>query len=432
MASRSNPSALGACLESGGFVWLTGIEDTFVTAPHPETGRTLDEYELTQHYESWSSDLELAAQLGVGAMRYGLPWHHINPAPNVWDLSFADRPLERLLELGIEPVVDLVHYGVPSWIEHAFLNPDYPRRVEEYAARVAERFARRIRCFTPLNEPRITAWYAGKLGWWPPFQRGSGGFVRVLVGVCQGIVRTEEALRAQLAELISVHVDAADVYHAAEPLLAEEAAHRQQLGFLALDLVSGRLNESHPLYGWMLRHGTRAATLDWFLEHALTPDVIGINLYPMFSRKVLRRVSGRLRVAMPYAAGSIVEELAALYHARYQRPLLISETASEGSVARRQAWLSASVSAVKRARASGLPVVGYTWWPMFALVAWAYRQGKKPPAAYLKQMGLWDLHLLPDGRLKRVPTPLVEVYARLAAAQTEAVGPLQTGAAGRE
>ena len=61
---------------------------------------------------------------------------------------------------------------------------------------------------------------------------------------------------------------------------------------------------------------------------------------------------------MPYATGTIVEELAALYHARYQTPLLVSETASEGSVARRRAWLSASVDAVRRARASGLPVLG--------------------------------------------------------------------------
>jgi hypothetical protein len=81
----SRPSALGACIESGGFVWLTGVEDTFVTAPHPQTRRTLDEYELTQHYEQWSSDLELAAQLGVDGMRYGLPWHRVNPAPDVWE-----------------------------------------------------------------------------------------------------------------------------------------------------------------------------------------------------------------------------------------------------------------------------------------------------------------------------------------------------------
>ena len=36
-------------------------------------------------------------------------------------------------------------------------------------------------------------------------------------------------------------------------------------------------------------------------------------------------------------------------------------------------------------------MVGYTWWPMFDLVAWAYRQGNREPARYFARMGLWDL-----------------------------------------
>jgi beta-glucosidase/6-phospho-beta-glucosidase/beta-galactosidase len=400
---------------SGGFVWLTGIEDTFITAPHPQTGRTLDEYELTGHYASWRSDLALAAELGVGAMRYGIPWHRVNPAPGVWDFSWADKPLERMLELGIDPVVDLVHYGVPSWIEQAFLNPDYDQRVAEYAERIAARFSGRIQSFTPLNEPRITAWYAGKLGWWPPFRRGWRGFLSVLVGVCRGIVRTEQALQRAVAERVSVHVDAGDVYQTADPLLAHEAERRQQIGFLALDLVSGRVDEQHPLHAWMLENGVPAADIEWFQEHAVALDVVGINLYPLFSQKILKRVGGRLRVSMPYATANIVEQLIELYHRRYGRPILISETATDGSVARRRAWLDSSLAAVGQARQRGVPVLGYTWWPMFALVAWAYRQGKKPPEAYLKQMGLWDLSPVASGALERVHTPLVEAYRRLAA-----------------
>jgi beta-glucosidase/6-phospho-beta-glucosidase/beta-galactosidase len=400
---------------SGEFVWLTGIEDTFITAPHPQTGRTLDEYELTGHYAAWRSDLALAAELGVGAMRYGIPWHRVNPAPGIWDFSWADKPLECMLELGIEPVVDLVHYGVPSWIEQAFLNPDYDQRVAEYAQRIAERFSGRIQSFTPLNEPRITAWYAGKLGWWPPFRRGWRGFLSVLVGVCRGIVRTEQALKRAVPEGVSVHVDAGDVYHAVDPLLAAEAERRQQIGFLALDLISGRVDVQHPLHSWMLENGVLAADLEWFMEHAVALDVVGINLYPLFSGKILKRVSGRLRMSMPYATANIVDQLIELYHQRYGRPILISETASDGSVGRRQAWLEASLAAVGQARQRGVPVLGYTWWPMFALVAWAYRQGKRPPGAYLKQMGLWDLRPSSTGELERVPTPLVAAYQRLAA-----------------
>ena len=126
---------------------------------------------------------------------------------------------------------------------------------------------------------------------------------------------------------------------------------------------------------------------------------------------------------MPYAPATIVEELAALYATRYDCPLFVSETASAGSVARRLAWLEDSVRAVARVRERGLPLVGYTWWPLFALVTWAYREGRRPPADYLVQMGLWDLRDA-DGALERVATPLVERYRELVAGGSRAVGRL--------
>lgn len=403
---------------SGVFLWCTGIEDTFITAPHPKTGRTLDEYELTGHYRHWRADLDLMAELGVPAARYGIPWHRINPAPGVWQWESADGPLERLLELGIAPIVDLVHYGTPAWIENAFLHPDYPRYVADYAGRVAERYKGRIHAYTPLNEPRITAWYCGRLGWWPPFQRSWRGFVRVMLGVCRGIVTTVEALREVDPDILPVHVDATDLYTAATPDLTAEAAHRQELVFFALDLVAGRIDESHTLHPWLLRHGAIASELAWFREHALDLPFVGLNLYPMFTNKILSRTTaGRTRIAMTYATESLIENLGRRYWRRYRAPLFISETASVGSVRRRLDWLDRSVAAVRRLRAEDVPLIGYTWWPLFALVTWAYRQGVHPPEYYFKQMGLWDL----DREGRRIRTPLVE---RFQALMGQGAGPL--------
>ena len=75
-----------------------------------------------------------------------------------------------------------------------------------------------------------------------------------------------------------------------------------------------------------------------------------------------------------------------------------------------------------RARA-GIPLIGYTWWPLFALVTWGYREGQKAPDEYLKQMGLWDL-VPGEGGLARRRTPLVERYRELVAAGSAAVGAL--------
>jgi hypothetical protein len=131
---------------------------------------------------------------------------------------------------------------------------------------------------------------------------------------------------------------------------------------------------------------------------------------------------------MPYADATIVETLAELYCRRYGRPVFISETASSGSLKRRAAWLDDSVAAVRRVRARGVSLVGYTWWPLFALVTWGYREGRKAPHEYLTQMGLWDLR--PGDRgLERVRTVLVDRYCELVASGVGRVGSVARTAA---
>ena len=426
MIDPGAPSArpIEDCLATGGFLWLTGIEDTFITSPDARTGRTLDEYELTGHYEAWETDLALAAELGVAVMRYGIPWHRVSPAPNRWDFSFPDATLERLLSLGIHPIVDLVHYGTPRWMNDAFLHADYDRYVEEYAFRVAERYRGRVRYYTPLNEPRIAAWYSGKLGFWPPYRRGYAGFVAVMAAICRGMTKVQRVLKSVDPDILCIHADATDLYEFEDVSLALAAQHRQQLVFLSLDLLMGRVTPAHPLYAWMVQFGLEPATLEWFAHNPCRPDVLGINLYPMFSLKLLSVDRGRLRVRTPYARATLIDRILSLYDERYALPLLITETAARGSVDRRQAWLRDSVAAAARARRAGIPLVGYTWWPMFALVRWAYLRGNGPPESYLEQMGLWDLAPGADGGLRRIPTALVDDFRRLAELGSDSMPPL--------
>jgi beta-glucosidase/6-phospho-beta-glucosidase/beta-galactosidase len=413
-------SALPTLTQPDSFWWATGIEDTFITAPHAVTGRTLDEYELTGHYERWGEDLGLMASLGISAARYGVPWHRIQPEKGRWDWRHADEPLERLLEYGISPQVDLVHYGLPGWIDGAYLNAGYPDLVAEYAARLAERFRGRIHWYTPLNEPRITAWYCGRLGWWPPYQRSWRGFARIILNIACGIQKTVAALREVDKEIVVYHVDATDLYETEDPSLEGEAERRRNIVYLALDLVSGRVAEGHPLFSWfssLVDHGALEAMRD----HPAPPEVIGLNLYPLFTRKRLERGKNqKLRIRMPYTEHGLIENVARAYHHHFGVPLMISEVATSGPVRKRLAWLRRSLESVKSLRSAGVPVVGYTWWPMFALVTWAWRQGHRSLADHLLQMGLWDL----DEQLNRIPTALVDAYRQEVLGGTVAVGRL--------
>src|SRR5205085_2322973 len=170
----------------------------------------------------------------------------------------------------------------------------------------------------------VTAWYCGKLGWWPPNRRGWRGFVEVMLAICRGIVLTVEALECVDSDILPVHVDATDLYETSDTSLQIEADRRQEIVFLALDLISGRVDDTHPLRSWLLRHGASNSDLDWFLARKIDLPLIGINLYPMFSRKILSRTNNRLRIRMPYSDASMIDRLADLYSRRYKTPIFIS------------------------------------------------------------------------------------------------------------
>ena len=402
------------------FAWATGIEDTFITEPWPSTGRTLDEYELTGHYNRWRQDLRLMHGLGVRYARYGVPWHRLNPYRRKWDWTWADRPLERLLELGITPIVDLVHYGLPAWIEGAFLNPDFPSLLADFAREIAERFSGRIFCYTVVNEPRITAWYSGRLGWWPPHGRSWSAFSKVIGSICKAIALASSALRNVDERNLIVHCDGADVYSTAHAALCEERNFRQDLVYLPLDLLFGRVDQHHSLQSWLVSHGVTLSELDWFAENRAPPDVVGLNIYPMFSNKVVTRTGSRLRVRSISRTSGLISEAAREQAARYERPIMITETASRGSTARRVAWLESSIAEIRQLRAEQVPVIGYTWWPMISHVAWAYRQGTGPIESYIENMGLWDLAI--DGHLERIETEAARRY-RIIVKGAEAAAP---------
>ena len=276
----------------------------------------------------------------------------------------------------------------------------------------------------------MTAWHCGRTGMWPPYGRSWRGFVAVLVALVRGIVRTVKVLAEADDANVCVHVDAANRWLPPDPSddveLAALTAFRADLAFLALDLLSGGVDERHPLRPWLTAHGADPADLDTFVRDPVPLDMVGVNVYPMLSQKQFARTSaGRVRIRFPYGTSQTVEAVAAGYWQRYRCPLLIGETAARGRVSRRLAWLTESVDGVRRARAAGIPLIGYTWWPLFDLVSWSYRQGRRPLEDYLVPMGLWRLD---PKSLDRNPTLLVDAYRDLVAGGIESVGPLTSEA----
>jgi beta-glucosidase len=400
------------------FTWALGIEDTFVPQVHARSGRILDEYVLTQHDRFWRDDLRMIGDIGVRHLRYGIPWYLVNPAPGRFDWSWTDEALPYLVEeLGIQPILDLVHYGAPLWLEGTFLAPDYPQRVAEYAAAVADRYGHLVKLWTPLNEPRVHAHFAGRVSAWPPYRRGERGYAQVLTALARGMAQTVDAIRAVRDDAVMVWVEAMVTVESAVPELQDVVRQRLEHQFLALDLTEGRVNPAHPMWRYLLDNRVPTAWLDELAAGDRRIEIYGGNFYPQFSAWVLdgsvERPSSRRR------SGNADDLEHALREAvrRTERPVMLTETSVAASVRTRRRWLEDSVAAVTRIREDGLPLIGYTWFPAFSLVAWSYLAGSKPTEAYMAHMGLWDLRADTDGTLRREPTGLEQDYAALIAAE---------------
>ena len=399
----------GGAPSAATFRWAVGIENTFV--PHTRAGhRRLDEYELMDHYRLWRQDIDLAADLGISTIRYGIPWYRVNPRPGHFDWSWTDQVIEYLVGIKrLTPIIDLMHYGTPLWLDNGFVNASYPRRVAEYASRFAERYAGMVRCYTPLNEPSVTAAYCGRDGRWPPYLSGDDGYVKVLLSLCRGMVATAAALlgpprcgagprrgcRARAARL-----DRPRRRRAAGPGASATAAgpglRPRHARPCPVSLAAGARADGHRA-GGAGRFGRR---LGCARRELLPLDEPPAGPPP-------RRT--RVRVACDSPPSGLAEVLH-LVHSRYGRPVMVTETSSTGTHMERAVWMRETLAAVRQARAGRVPVVGYTWFPLFTMIEWKYRWLREGLDHHLLHLGLFDVRSLAAGRMDREPTPLVEGY----------------------
>jgi beta-glucosidase/6-phospho-beta-glucosidase/beta-galactosidase len=394
-------------LISAKFHFGVGIEDTFIVDESFGL-RKLDEYELTQHYSKWEEDLRLAADLGIDSIRWGVPWHLVEPKKGIFDWSWTDKVISLLDELNLECIVDLMHYGTPLWLDNSFLNESYSDSVAEYARQVSSRYKSTLRTWTPLNEPMINAIYCGKRGLWPPFLKGDDGFCKVLVPIVEGIQNVQRVISEQDKNAKFVHVDAGFLWSGEG--FPEGRDFLNEWRFLSMDLVMGKLEQESELYKYLVANGIKTEHLENIKRNAVTPDAIGVNYYPGFTSQEWNVERSRAEGAEAGVHG--FTDIITLYAERYKLPIFITETSRGGDISERLTWLQQSVDEIVRLRNSGVNVVGYTWFPFFALVDWLYREEEGDIDRWMIQMGIYDLGDSKSG-LKRLRTPAVDLYKLL-------------------
>lgn len=376
-------------MDSKDFRWCAGIEDTFIIEPHRVTGKTLDEYELTGHYQHWREDLSNVVSLGSEWVRWGIPWYRVNPRKGVFDWSWVDEVFNFFQSSRLSPIVDFVHYGTPAWLEGSFTNPYYPEYVADYIERTLERYSPLIKAATPCNEPFTAAEWSSRMDDWPPAIPGDPGFVAVMIGIAKGVAKTGPILKSHGVE--SIHVEVAGGAIPQTPDLEGPAAFECARQLLHWDLLSGKIDESHLLFPWLMRNGAAEQDLREISEARTPIDVLGVNYYPQWSYKIYSHGPDGTFAVKDHAGGA--DELFGLMRllsSRYERPLMITETSWRGSPEEKVKWLEQSIEATGRVRAEGIDVRGYTWFPVLEMVDWKYRFNPGPVDDFRLNLGFWD------------------------------------------
>src|SRR3954471_20175653 len=153
-----------------------------------------DQLKRSGHQER-IDDLDRFAELGVRALRYPVLWEHVAPErPDAFDWSWSDARLAHLRQLGIRPIVGLLHHGSgPRYTD--LLHREFPEKLPASAGAVAERYPW-VEEWTPVNEPLTTARFSALYGVWYPHGTSPRTFARALVGQCRAVQLSMRAVRA--------------------------------------------------------------------------------------------------------------------------------------------------------------------------------------------------------------------------------------------
>ncbi|MER5321900.1 GH1 family beta-glucosidase [Streptosporangium roseum] len=270
------------------------IWDTFSGTPGKVAGGDTGDV-ACEHYFHYADDVRLMSDLGLHAYRFSVAWPRVQPdgtgPVNPRGLDFYSRLVDKLLEAGITPYATLYHWDLPQSLEDAGGWPerDTAHRFADYARAVHERLGDRVRHWTTLNEPWVSAFLGYGNGVHAPGRKDPAAALRAAHHLLLGHGLATQALRAGGAEEITLVLNLAPVITptqvgdpAAGPSPADAEAVNRIDTLLTRQFLDPALRGRYPaeLLEIVERNGGLAHIRDGDLTTINQPiETIGINYY---------------------------------------------------------------------------------------------------------------------------------------------------------
>jgi beta-glucosidase/6-phospho-beta-glucosidase/beta-galactosidase len=308
--------------------------------------------------------------------------------------------------LGLKPIADPLHHtSFPHWLENGFAHPEFPEIYQDFVRAFAKRYPW-VSDYTIINEPLATAVLAGFMGEWYPHWRDRAGVVPIILGKARAISRITPMLEAMVPNLRIVHVDTCERHYALDPESQYHTDFGNALRFVVMDLILGRMDEAHPLWGIFREHGLTDEDVAWFQANPARIDVLGLDFYA--HSELGWNVQGQSDDFRPWGFKRVALE----YSDRYpDYPVMLTETNVRGRIEDRITWLKYMVqeceALVPELEARGRRFEGFCWYPYIDSTDWCTLC--REPNRRIDPQGIYIL----DPSFNRGETELSLLYGRL-------------------
>lgn len=310
-----------------------------------------------KHYQLYKHDFAIAKRLGLNCFRFSLEWSRIEPSPGSWNLEALEHYKNYIKELkaqGLEPVMTLFHFSLPVWFTElgGFEKKRNLLYFNRYVEKVMEHFGGQVKYFITINEPMIYASQGYLDAVWPPQVHSKPRFLKVAFNLIKAHNRVAKIIK-QKNRRAKVSI----AYHSVYYYSGDDA--------------------------WLSR--LSAAVMQYFSDDIFISrvakhcDYLGVNYY------VSNRVFGYRIHNEDHHISDLgwnlepanVEYVAERLYRKYKLPIFITENGlADSNEDNRKQWLAATLAAMHRASAEGVPIIGYIHWSLLDNFEWA--SGKWP------------------------------------------------------
>ncbi len=331
-------------------------------------------------WNRYEEDLDLAKGLGLTAFRMSLEWAKIEPQPGVFDpvaIQHYHDVLDAVRARGMEPVVTVVHFTYPAWLDApdprgrtGWESERMPKEFARFAGWAAREYGSKIKWWLTINEPNTYALVGYLAGQMPPGKTNPFAYSAVMGNLSLAHKLGYDAIHlsdqdAQVSiNPIMIHQRPNDPVYKPGPVPEADPALKVSGGFYVDETTF--LDQFMPP---VLKNGQSP---DPAAKRYC--DYTAFNYFYAVKPTEISTIANYGRWPI-YPDG--IYQVAKKLHARYKLPLMVTEngmpTVSDNPRVdgwTREAYLVNHLAHLKRAHAEGVPVLGYMHWTLVDNYEW--------------------------------------------------------------